>query len=78
MDFSIGLDSLANSETESGPLPSDTQARSTRIDLCESYDWPGNVPELQNIFERGLTETLQRYEKRIIEAAFGRSKRKVA
>jgi transcriptional regulator with PAS, ATPase and Fis domain len=86
--------------------------RITKIDkntlkLCQSYDWPGNIRELQNIVERSvilcmgdtfwideawlsgqkaprlkssgvLTETLQSYEKELIEAALGESNGKVA
>ncbi len=84
----------------------------TRIDkntlkLCQSYPWPGNIRELQNIVERSvilctgdtfwvdeawfssqdaprpkssglLTETLQSYEKELIEAALAESRGKVA
>jgi formate hydrogenlyase transcriptional activator len=86
--------------------------RITRIDkntlkLCQSYHWPGNIRELQNIVERSvilctddtfwvdeawlssqdplrpklsglLTETLQNYEKELIEAALAESNGKVA
>jgi len=86
--------------------------RITKIDkntlkLCQFYDWPGNIRELQNIVERSvilcmgdtfwideawlsgqkaprlkssgvLTETLQSYEKELIEAALGESNGKVA
>jgi formate hydrogenlyase transcriptional activator len=84
----------------------------TRIDkntlkLCQTYHWPGNIRELQNIVERSvilctgdtfwvdeawlsrqdasrpkssglLTETLQNYEKELIEAALAESSGKVA
>jgi formate hydrogenlyase transcriptional activator len=84
----------------------------TRIDkntlkLCQSYHWPGNIRELQNIVERSvilctsdifwvdeawlsypdappprypglLTETVQAYEKELIEAALAESNGKVA
>jgi PAS domain S-box-containing protein len=84
----------------------------TRIDkntlkLCQSYHWPGNIRELQNIIERSvilctgdnfwveeawfsnqdtprpkasglLTETVQSYEKELIEAALAESNGKVA
>jgi transcriptional regulator with GAF, ATPase, and Fis domain len=86
--------------------------RITKIDkntlkLCQSYHWPGNIRELQNIIERSvilctgdtfwvdeawfsskdaprpkssglLTETLQSYEKELIEAALVESDGKVA
>ena len=67
------------------------------LELCQSYHWPGNIRELQNIIERSvilcagdtfsverawlssqavsrpepgaLTDTLQSYEKEIIEKA---------
>jgi PAS domain S-box-containing protein len=77
------------------------------LELCGSYDWPGNIRELQNIVERSvilcngdtlrieqawltthngsprhergsLTQTLQSYEKRMIEAALAESNGKVA
>jgi formate hydrogenlyase transcriptional activator len=76
------------------------------LKLCQSYDWPGNIRELQNIIERSvilctgdtfwideawlssqdarrlssgpLTQTLQNYEKQLIEAALAESKGKVA
>jgi PAS domain S-box-containing protein len=77
------------------------------LELCASYDWPGNIRELQNIVERSvilcygdtlrieqawltthngsprhergsLTQTLQSYEKRMIEAALAESNGKVA
>src|SRR5712671_4426343 len=84
----------------------------TKIDrntlkLCQSYHWPGNIRELQNIIERSvilcagdtfwvdeawlsnrgrrrptssglLTETLQSYERELIEAALAESNGKVA
>src|SRR5882724_3298728 len=75
--------------------------------LCQSYPWPGNIRELQNIIERSvilctgdtfwidetwlssqdaprpessspLTQTLQNYEKELIEAALAGSNGKVA
>jgi len=75
--------------------------------LCQSYPWPGNIRELQNIIERSvilctgdtfwideawllsqdaprpessgpLTQTLQNYEKQLIEAALAESNGKVA
>jgi transcriptional regulator with GAF, ATPase, and Fis domain len=89
-----------------------TRKQITRIDkntlnLCQSYHWPGNIRELQNIVERSvilctgdifwvdegwlssqeaprpkssglLTETLQSYEKELIEAALAESNGKVA
>ena len=77
------------------------------LELCQSYPWPGNIRELQNIIERSvilcsgdtlwideawlsaqgvaglessgpLTETLQSYEKELIEAALAESNGKVA
>ena len=76
------------------------------LKLCQSYHWPGNIRELQNIIERSvilctgdtfwideawlssqdarrlssgpLTQTLQNYEKQLIEAALAESKGKVA
>jgi formate hydrogenlyase transcriptional activator len=87
------------------------ESRFTKIDkntlkLCQSYDWPGNIREPQNIIERSvilctgdtfrvdeawlsrqdarrpkssglLTETLQSYEKELIEAALAESNGKV-
>jgi PAS domain S-box-containing protein len=84
----------------------------TKIDkdtlkVCQSYHWPGNIRELQNIVERSvilctgdtfwvdeawllsqgarrpkssglLTETLQSYERELIEAALAESSGKVA
>jgi formate hydrogenlyase transcriptional activator len=84
----------------------------TRIDrktlkLCQAYDWPGNIRELQNIIERSvilcngetfwvdeawltsseerhqastgiLTETLEKHEKELIEAALTESKGRIA
>jgi transcriptional regulator with GAF, ATPase, and Fis domain len=84
-----------------------TKIDRTSLDLCESYDWPGNIRELQNIVERsvilcngdtfrveqewltahsasprlarrGLTDALQNYEKKLIEAALAESNGKVA
>ncbi len=77
------------------------------LKLCQSYHWPGNIRELQNIIERSvilctgdtfwideawlssqdaprlessgpLTQTLQNYEKQLIEAALAESNGKVA
>jgi transcriptional regulator with GAF, ATPase, and Fis domain len=76
------------------------------LELCQSYHWPGNIRELQNIIERSLilcngdtfrvepawlssqtafrpdsgtlTETLQSFEREIIEAALVESNGKVA
>jgi transcriptional regulator with GAF, ATPase, and Fis domain len=76
------------------------------LELCQSYHWPGNIRELQNIIERSvilsnddtfsverawlssqavgrsesgaLTNTLQSYEKEIIEKALAESNGKVA
>ena len=84
-----------------------TKIDKSTLELCESYSWPGNIRELQNIVERSvilcngdifrieqawlttqnaslrrrresLTETLQDYEKGIIEAALTESNGKVA
>jgi PAS domain S-box-containing protein len=84
-----------------------TKIDKNTLKLCQSYDWPGNIRELQNIIERSvilctgdtfwvdeawlssqdaarpkssglLTETLQRYEKELIEAALAESNGKVA
>ena len=76
------------------------------LELCQSYHWPGNIRELQNIVERSvilcsgdtfsverawlssqavdrlesgaLTNTLQHYEKELIERALAESNGKVA
>jgi formate hydrogenlyase transcriptional activator len=77
------------------------------LELCQSYHWPGNIREMQNIVERSvilcatdtfwvdeawlssqdaprlkssglLTETLQSYEKELIEAALSESNGKLA
>jgi formate hydrogenlyase transcriptional activator len=77
------------------------------LKLCQSYHWPGNIRELQNIIERSvilcngetlsvdeawltspearhqastgiLTETLEKHEKELIEAALADSKGRVA
>jgi PAS domain S-box-containing protein len=77
------------------------------LELCQSYHWPGNIREMQNIVERSvilcagdtfwvdeawlpsqdaprlkssglLTETLQNYEKELIEAALAESNGKLA
>jgi formate hydrogenlyase transcriptional activator len=77
------------------------------LKLCQSYHWPGNIRELQNIIERSvilcngdtlsvdeawltsaeaghqastgiLTETLEKHEKELIEAALAQSKGRVA
>jgi PAS domain S-box-containing protein len=77
------------------------------LKLCQSYPWPGNIRELQNIIERSvilctghtfwideawlssqdapplqssgpLTQSVQSYEKQLIEAALAESNGKVA
>ena len=77
------------------------------LKLCQSYPWPGNIRELQNIVERSvilgtgdtfwideawlssqdatppqssgpLTQSVQNYEKQLIEAALAESNGKVA
>jgi transcriptional regulator with GAF, ATPase, and Fis domain len=77
------------------------------LKLCQSYPWPGNIRELQNIIERSvivctgdtlwideawlssqdssrlelsgpLIQTVQNYEKKLIEAALAESNGKVA
>ena len=84
-----------------------TKIDKNTLKLCQSYHWPGNIRELQNIVERSvilctgdtfwvdeawlssqntprpkssglLTETLQSYEKELIEAALADSNGKVA
>src|ERR1700686_2443019 len=79
-----------------------TKIDKNTLKLCQSYHWPGNIRELQNIVERSvilctgdtfrvdeawlssqeaprpkssglLTETLQSYEKELIEAALAES-----
>jgi formate hydrogenlyase transcriptional activator len=84
-----------------------TKIDKNTLQLCQSYHWPGNIRELQNIVERAvilctgdtiwvdeawlstkdasrpkpsglLTETLQHYEKELIEAALAESDGKVA
>ena len=84
-----------------------TKIDKNTLKLCQSYHWPGNIRELQNIIERSvilctgdtfwideawlssqdaprpkssgpLTETLQSYEKELIEAALAESNGKVA
>ena len=84
-----------------------TKIEKNTLKLCQSYHWPGNIRELQNIVERSvilctgdtfwvdeawlsskdaprpkssgpLTETLQSYEKELIEAALAESNGKVA
>jgi formate hydrogenlyase transcriptional activator len=84
-----------------------TKIDKNTLKLCQSYHWPGNIRELQNIIERSvilcngdtlwideawlssqdapgpklsgaLTETLQNYEKELIEAALAESNGKVA
>ena len=105
---------------EVGELPAETQKRYaekarkqiSKIDkntlkLCQSYHWPGNIRELQNIVERSvilcsgdtfwideawlssqgaprpkssgpLVQTVQNYEKELIEGALAESDGKVA
>jgi len=105
---------------EVGELPAETQKRYaekarkqiSKIDkntlkLCQSYHWPGNIRELQNIVERSvilcsgdtfwideawlssqgaprpkssgpLVQTVQNYEKELIEGALAESNGKVA
>jgi len=84
-----------------------SQIDTNTLRLCQSYPWPGNIRELQNIIERSvilctgdtfwideawlssqdapplessgpLTQTLQNYEKQLIEAALAESNGKVA
>jgi formate hydrogenlyase transcriptional activator len=84
-----------------------TKIDKNTLKLCQSYHWPGNIRELQNIVERSvilcagdtfwiddawlssqdaprpkssglLTETIQSYEKELIEAALAESNGKVA
>jgi PAS domain S-box-containing protein len=84
-----------------------TKIDKNTLKLCQSYDWPGNIRELQNIIERSvilctgdtfwvdeawlssqdaprpkssglLTETVQSYEKELIEAVLAESNGKVA
>jgi formate hydrogenlyase transcriptional activator len=84
-----------------------TKIATNTLKLCQSYHWPGNIRELQNIIERSvilctgdtfwvdeawlsnqgaprpkssgrLTETLQSYEKELIEAALAESNGTVA
>ena len=83
-----------------------TQIDKNTLKLCQSYHWPGNIRELQNIVERSvilcpgdtfwvdeawlssqdaprpkstglLAETVQSYEKEVIEAALAESNGKV-
>jgi transcriptional regulator with PAS, ATPase and Fis domain len=84
-----------------------SQIDKNTLKLCQSYHWPGNIRELQNIVERSvilctgdtfwideswlssqngprpessgpLTQTVQNYEKELIEAALAESNGKVA
>ena len=84
-----------------------TKIDKNTLELCQSYHWPGNIREMQNIVERSvilcagdtfwvdeawlssqdaprlkssglLTETLQSYEKELIEAALAESNGKLA
>jgi transcriptional regulator with GAF, ATPase, and Fis domain len=84
-----------------------TEIDRNTLKLCQSYHWPGNIRELQNIIERSvilcagdtlwvdeawlsnrgrrrptssglLTETLQSYERELIEATLAESNGKVA
>jgi formate hydrogenlyase transcriptional activator len=84
-----------------------TKIDKNALKLCQSYAWPGNIRELQNIIERSvilctgdtfeideawlssqdaprvessgpLTQTVQNFEKELIEAALAESNGKVA